>query len=69
MTIQQLKIAESELQSLLFEWKNLLWKCPLSDDEKEEIESRWNLLEKTTHNTFKERYDNYKNPKTNVGNI
>lgn len=67
--VDNLKISESTLLTILFDYKKELWKSHLSQNEKFEIEYRFNLLEKITHETFKNKYENIRKPITTVGNI
>ena len=69
MTIHHLKIAESTLLKLLFDFKMKLWESQLTDYEKQEIEIRLDFLEKITFETFKTKYMNWDKPKNQVGNI
>lgn len=66
MTLEDLKRSEAILTKILFDYKLRLWESTLSTEEKIELEYRFNILEKATFETFKEKYSS---TKSNVGNI
>jgi hypothetical protein len=63
--LTELKKSESILIKLLFDYKLKLWESLLTKEEKQELEYRFNILEKATFETFKDKYSN----NTIVGNI
>ena len=56
MTLEDLKKYEAILLKNLYDYKNKLWESPLSQEEKQDIETRFNLLKNATESTFQERY-------------
>lgn len=56
MTLEELKKYEAVLLKVLYDYKNKLWESPLSQEEKQDIETRFNLLKSATESTFLERY-------------
>ena len=54
--LTELKKSEAILIRLLFDYKLKLWESNLTTFEKKELEYRFNLLEKSTFETFKEKY-------------
>jgi len=66
MTLEDLKRSEAILLKLLFEYKLKLWESHLTEEDKYEIESRFNLLEKITFVTFNNVYNQKRNT---IGNI
>ena len=63
--LTELKKSEATMIKLLFEYKLKLWESTLTKEEKQELEYRFNLLEKSTFETFKNKYD----VKNTVGKI
>ena len=61
----ELKKSEAILIRLLFDYKLKLWESLLTKEEKQEIEYRFNILEKATFETFKQKYLN----NSNIGNV
>jgi len=63
--LTELKKSEAILIRLLFDFKLKLWESLLTKEEKQELEYRFNILEKSTFETFKYKYD----VKNTVGKI
>lgn len=61
----ELKKQEVILIQLLFDYKLKLWESLLTREEKQDLECRFNIIEKATFETFKNKYSNT----SNVGNI
>ena len=65
MPIEDLKKSEATLFKILYDYKMKLWESPLTQEEKQEIESRFLLLKNITELTFTEKY---KSPQI-IGNV
>ncbi|HVP82065.1 MAG TPA: hypothetical protein VMS35_03405 [Nitrososphaeraceae archaeon] len=63
--LTELKKSEAILIRLLFDFKLKLWESLLTKEEKQELEYRFNILEKSTFETFKNKYV----VKDTVGNV
>lgn len=63
--LTELKKSEAVLIKILFDFKLRLWESLLTKEEKQELEYRFNILEKATFETFKDKYSNI----SNVGKI
>ena len=57
--LTELKKSEAILIRLLFDFKLKLWESNLTTFEKKELEYRFNLLEKSTFETSKEKYTTF----------
>ena len=68
LTTEDLKKSEAILIRLLFDYKLKLWESLLTREEKTELEYRFNLLEKATFETFKQKYQSISEIKK-IGNI
>ena len=65
MTLEDLKRAESSLMKILYDYKIKLWESPLTQEEKGQIEIRFQMLKNSTEMVF---LDKYKSPSI-VGNV
>ena len=56
MALEDLKRSEAVLMKILYDYKMKLWEAPLTQEEKAEIETRFNLLKNITEYTFVDKY-------------